>query len=68
LTSIALLIGIGDLSDGYYIVFCHCIRNHKKNRKGRGGPEISNQDSQLMKIETVADGLSFPTSMEFIDN
>jgi hypothetical protein len=29
-----------------------------KNGEGRGGQKISNQDSQLMKRETVADGLN----------
>jgi hypothetical protein len=38
------------------------------NNEGGGGPKLSNPDKQFMKVESVADGLSFPTSMEFIDN
>ncbi len=33
-----------------------------------GGPKLSNQVKQLLKVETVTGGLSFPTSMEFIDS
>lgn len=33
-----------------------------------GEPKILNQDNQFMNIETVSSGLSFPTSMGFIDN
>jgi aldose sugar dehydrogenase len=39
-----------------------------RNGEERGGPKLSIPDKQFMKVETVADGLSFPTSMEFIDN
>jgi hypothetical protein len=38
------------------------------NGEGEGGPKLSNPNKQFMKVESVADGLSFPTSMEFIDN
>ena len=32
------------------------------------GPKLSDPHKKSMKVETVIDGLSFPTSMEFIDN
>ena len=38
------------------------------NGEGEGGPKLSNPNKQFMKVESVSDGLSFPTSMEFIDN
>lgn len=31
------------------------------------GPKLSDPHKQSMEVETVVDGLSFPTSMEFID-
>jgi len=37
-------------------------------KSGEGGPKLSNPVKQFLKVETVTDGLSLPTSMEFIDN
>ena len=32
------------------------------NGEGEGGPKLSNPNKQFMKVESVSDGLSFPTS------
>jgi aldose sugar dehydrogenase len=37
-------------------------------KTGESGPKLSGPHEQSLAIETVAEGLSFPTSMEFIDN
>ena len=37
-------------------------------KNGERGPKLSDPYRQYMGIETVAEGLSFPTSMESIDN
>jgi aldose sugar dehydrogenase len=68
LTRVALLIGIGVTATIITLLFVLMFETVIKKGEGRAGPKISNQDKQFMKIEIVADGLSFPTSMEFIDN
>jgi hypothetical protein len=67
LTSIALLIGIGIIAAVITLLFVFMFETIINNGEG-GGPKLSNPDKQFMKVESVADGLSFPTSMEFIDN
>jgi glucose/arabinose dehydrogenase len=37
-------------------------------RNGQSGPKLTGLYEQSLMIETVAEGLSFPTSMEFVDN
>jgi len=37
-------------------------------KNGERGPKLSDPYKQYMGIETVAGGLSFPTSMDFVDN
>jgi glucose/arabinose dehydrogenase len=37
-------------------------------KSGESGPKLSDPYEQSLAVETVTDGLSFPTSMEFIDN
>jgi hypothetical protein len=69
LTSIALLIGIGIIAAVITLLFVFMFETIINNGEGGvGGPKLSNPDKQFMKVESVADGLSFPTSMEFIDN
>jgi hypothetical protein len=70
LTSIALLIGIGIIAAVITLLFVFMFETIINDREGEGegGPKLSNPDKQFMKVESVADGLSFPTSMEFIDN
>jgi aldose sugar dehydrogenase len=68
LTSIALLIGIGIIAAVITLLFVFMFETIINNGEGEGGPKLSNPNKQFMKVESVADGLSFPTSMEFIDN
>jgi aldose sugar dehydrogenase len=68
LTNIALLIGIGITATVFTLLFVFMFETVIKNGEERAGPKLSIPDKQFMKVETVANGLSFPTSMEFIDN
>jgi aldose sugar dehydrogenase len=59
-------VGIGIVTIAIAILFVFISNAVPKN--GESGPRLSGPYEQALKVETVTDGLSFPTSMEFIDN
>jgi aldose sugar dehydrogenase len=68
LTSIILLTGIGIGITATAIALLFILMSDTILKNGERGPKLSDPYRQYMGIETVAEGLSFPTSMEFIDN
>ena len=68
MTSIILLTGIGIGITATAIALLFIFMSDTILKNGEGGPKLSDPYRQYMEIETVAEGLSFPTSMEFIDN
>ena len=59
-------VGIGIVTMAIAILFVFISNAVLKNGESR--PRLSGPYEQALKVETVTDGLSFPTSMEFIDN
>ena len=68
MTSIILLNGIGIGITATVIALLFILMSDTILKNGERGPKLSDPYRQYMGIETVAEGLSFPTSMEFIDN
>jgi len=68
LTSIILLTGIGIGITATAIVLLIILMTDTILKNGERGPKLSDPYKQYMGIETVAGGLSFPTSMDFVDN
>jgi aldose sugar dehydrogenase len=68
LTSIILLTGIGIGITATAIVLLFILMTDTILKNGERGPKLSDPYKQYMGIETVAGGLSFPTSMDFVDN
>lgn len=68
MTSIILLTGIGIGITATVIALLFILMSDTILKNGERGPKLSDSYRQYMGIETVAEGLSFPTSMEFIDN
>jgi aldose sugar dehydrogenase len=67
MTSIVKLAGIGvgiTVAIGLFFVLLSGIAT----KNGESGPRLSDPYEQSMSIETVAEGLSLPTSMEFVGN
>jgi aldose sugar dehydrogenase len=65
--SIILLAGLGiGITAATALFFVFMSGAILKN--GESGPKLSDPYEQSMEIETVAEGLSLPTSMEFVDN
>ena len=58
--------GIGITATAIVLLFILMTDTILKN--GERGPKLSDPYKQYMGIETVAGGLSFPTSMDFVDN
>jgi aldose sugar dehydrogenase len=68
--SIRILVGIG-LGLGvtvFTIALLFGFPSYTILKYGESGPKLLGQYEQSLAIQTVAEGLSFPTSMEFIDN
>jgi glucose/arabinose dehydrogenase len=68
--SIRLLVGIG-LGLGvtvFTIALLFGFPSYTILKYGESGPKLLGPHEQSLAIETAAEGLSFPTSMEFIDN
>ncbi len=68
MTSIILLTGIGIGITATAIVLLFILMTDTILKNGERGPKLSDPYKQYMGIETVAGGLSFPTSMDFVDN
>lgn len=68
MTSIILLTGIGIGITATAIVLLIILMTDTILKNGERGPKLSDPYKQYMGIETVAGGLSFPTSMDFVDN
>src|ERR687895_1031465 len=67
MTSIVLLAGIGiGIIAAIALFFVFMSGTILEN--GESGPKLPDPYEQSMEIETVAEGLSLPTSMEFVDN
>src|SRR5918994_2565409 len=67
MTSIVLLAGIGiGIIAAIALFFVFMSSTMLKN--GESGPKLPDPYEQSTEIETVAEGLSLPTSMEFVDN
>jgi glucose/arabinose dehydrogenase len=67
MTRIVLLAGIGiGITAAIALFFVFMSGTILEN--GVSGPKLSDPYEQSMEIETVAEGLSLPTSMEFVDN
>ena len=67
MTSIVLLAGIGiGITAAIALFFVFMSGSILENEVS--GPKLSDPYEQSMEIETVAEGLSLPTSMEFVDN
>jgi aldose sugar dehydrogenase len=66
LTSIILLIGIVIAVTAITLLYAFMSNMIFINEEV--GPKLSDPHKQSMEVETVVNGLSFPTSMEFIDN
>jgi aldose sugar dehydrogenase len=66
LTSITLLIGI--VIAVIAITLLYAFMSNVILVDEEAGPKLSDPHKQSIKVETVVDGLSFPTSMEFIDD
>jgi glucose/arabinose dehydrogenase len=65
--SIVKLVGIGagiTVAIGLFFV----LMSGTVSKNGESGPRLSDPYEQSMSIETVAEGLSLPTSMEFVGN
>jgi hypothetical protein len=70
MTSIVLLVGIG-LGLGITVFTIALLFGFPFDtilKYGESGPKLLGPHEQSLAIETAAEGLSFPTSMEFIDN
>jgi glucose/arabinose dehydrogenase len=65
MTSIVLLAGIG-IGITAAIVLFFVLMSGTVTKNGESGPRLSDPYEQSMEIETVAEGLSLPTSMEFV--
>jgi glucose/arabinose dehydrogenase len=59
-------IGIGVTATAIALFFV--LGSNMILKSGENGPKLSDPYEQSIKAEMVAEGLSFPTSMEFIDN
>jgi aldose sugar dehydrogenase len=68
-TSIVLIVGIGIVigTTVIAIAFLFVFVSDTALKNGESVPKLSGQYEQSLEIQTVAEGLSFPTSMEFID-
>jgi aldose sugar dehydrogenase len=66
LTSIILLIGIVIAVTAITLLYAFMSNVILINEEV--GPKLSDPHKQSMEVEAVVNGLSFPTSMEFIDN
>jgi|SRR5918999_1516463 hypothetical protein len=66
--NIVLLAGIGIGVTATAIALLFVLEPDTILKSGESGPNLSDQYKQSMKTEMVAEGLSFPTSMEFVDN
>lgn len=66
MTSITLLIGIVIAVIAITLLYAFMSNVILVNEEA--GPKLSDPHKQSMEVETVVDGLSFPTSMEFIDD
>lgn len=66
MTSIILLIGIVIAVTAITLLYAFMSNVILVNEEA--GPKLSDPHKQSMEVETVVDGLSFPTSMEFIDD
>lgn len=65
--NIVILAGIGVSVTATAIALLYVLGPDIILRNGEDGPRLLEPYRQSMGIETVAEGLSFPTSMEFID-
>jgi aldose sugar dehydrogenase len=68
MTSIVLLVGIVIGITVIAIALLFVFVSDTILKSGESGPKLIGQYEQSLAIQTVAEGLSFPTSMEFIDN
>ena len=66
MTSLILLIGIVIAVTAITLLYAFMSNVILMNEEA--GPKLSDPHKQSMEVETVVDGLSFPTSMEFIDD
>lgn len=66
--NIGLLAGMGIGVTATAIALLFVLEPNTILKSGESGPNLSDQYKQSMKTEMVVEGLSFPTSMEFVDN